>query len=346
MPKVNIQIIDPTRYQRWDDLLLTNPDTTFFHTSGWCQVLVESYGYKPLYFTLIEKERLVGLLAVMEISSWFTGKRGVSLPFADHCPVVAREKAMFETLFKAVADYGRQHGWKTLGLRGGNQYMKRESPNEIFLTHEFKLDIDDAVMLSNFRSSTRRNVKKAQKQDVNVSPHYSREAVREFHRLNCMTRKEHGLPPQPPRFFDNIHRHVISKKKGVVMLARKNDTVIAGAVYFWGGEKAIYKYGASDHRYQKLRANNLVMWEAIKYCAKKGFNSLDFGRTELDHEGLRRFKLAWGTSEEKSQYYKYDFKQGAFITESPKVKSSYSIFNNMPLPLLKLTGRVLYRHIG
>jgi len=61
---------------------------------------------------------------------------------------------------------------------------------------------------------------------------------------------------------------------------------------------------------------------------------------------LRRFKLGWGTSETKSAYYKYDLKRGVFVSGTPKAKSSYAFFNNMPMPLLKLTGRVLYKHVG
>ena len=38
----------------------------------------------------------------------------------------------------------------------------------------------------------------------------------------------------------------------------------------------IYKYGASDERHQNLRANNRVMWEAIRRHAADGFAILDF----------------------------------------------------------------------
>ena len=50
-------------------------------------------------------------------------------------------------------------------------------------------------------------------------------------------------------------------------------------------------------KYQNLRANNLVMWEAIKYYSAKGFELFSFGITKPDNEGLRKFKLGWGASE-------------------------------------------------
>jgi hypothetical protein len=39
---MNIQIINPTLYPHWDDLLITNPETTFFHTAAWAKVLREA----------------------------------------------------------------------------------------------------------------------------------------------------------------------------------------------------------------------------------------------------------------------------------------------------------------
>jgi len=50
----------------------------------------------------------------------------------------------------------------------------------------------------------------------------------------------------------------------MVVLASFDQENVAGAIYFHLGEKAVFKYGASDKKFQHLRANNLVMWEAIK----------------------------------------------------------------------------------
>jgi len=346
VPKTNIQIIDPTKHKSWDELLKTNPSSSFFHTSGWAKVLTESYGYKPLYFTQIDNGKLTGLLAVMEVNSYLTGKRGVSLPFTDHCPVIAKNQKAFDTLLDKAIDHGRKNGWKTLGIRGGESFLQKETASESFLIHELKLDSDEKALLSKFRSSTRRNIKKAKKQAVTVKSRQTPEAMHTFYRLNCLTRKDHGLPPQPSIFFDNVQRHIISKDNGVVMLASFKDETIASAVYFHHGEGVMYKYGASNKKYQQLRANNLVMWDAVKAFAAAGSKNFDFGRTELEHTGLLQFKRGWGTTEKLLYYYKYDFKKDAFVAEASSVKSSYAVFRNMPIPMLKLAGRILYKHIG
>ena len=88
------------------------------------------------------------------------------------------------------------------------------------------------------------------------------------------------------------------------------------------------------------------MWEAIKHFSKNGCRTFDFGRTDLDHKGLLQFKRGWGTTEGTLHYYNYDLSRKKFVTKYPRIKTSYRIFRNMPMPLLKLAGRILYKHIG
>ena len=88
------------------------------------------------------------------------------------------------------------------------------------------------------------------------------------------------------------------------------------------------------------------MWQAVKWFGEKGFSSFNFGRTEPENTGLLQFKRGWRPVEEKIPYYKYDYKQSAFITTGPNLKTSYSLFHHLPLPALKLLGTLLYRHVG
>jgi hypothetical protein len=45
-------------------------------------------------------------------------------------------------------------------------------------------------------------------------------------------------------------------------------------------------------------------------------------------------------------YYKHDLAKGAFVNADNTFKSSYSLFKITPLPLLRLSGNLLYRHVG
>ena len=168
-----------------------------------------------------------------------------------------------------------------------------------------------------------------------------------FHGLLCRTRRRHGVPPQPWRFFQNIARHVLTRDQGWVVLARQGRVPVAGAVFFQFGRTVIYKFGASDHRFQHLRANNFVMWEAIKRFAQQGCDFVDLGRTSLDNEGLRRYKLGWGARERRVDYVRYDRRAHAFVTVSDGSAGWHNrIFRVLPVALARLVGAALYRHVA
>lgn len=318
----------------------------------------------------------------MEVKSFLTGNRGVSLPFTDLCPLIISNENSFKLMFDAAMDLGRKNKWKTVEFRNNLNssnlapctlhrepmayslapctvrpeplaYSLQPSASQLpglpaftsFITHDLKLKMNPEDIFCGFRDSTRRNIKKAEKKGVRVEICQSLDAVKSFYRLNCATRKNHGLPPQPFRFFDAIFRHILSAGKGIVVLASHLKRIIAGAVYFHFRDSAVFKYGASDKTCQHLRPNNLVMWEAIKWYAQKGYQNLHFGRTDREHEGLLQFKRGWGAAEGILNYYTYDLNQNAFIAEKA-FRTSYPLLKITPLPLLKLAGRLLYRHVG
>lgn len=340
-----IEILNPIDYVGWDELLASNRECTFFHTSAWAKVLCQTYHYRPLYFTVLDNNKLLALFPIMEVKSMLTGVRGVSLPFTDYCEPINASGIELLDIISFVAEYARKHHWKFIESRGG--HYPGETPSTSVCRHTLDLTLGVAEIFSRFDSSTKRNIKKSRREGVKVNICRSLDAIKKYYRLHCITRKRHALPPQPGAFFRNIYEHVISKNLGFVALAFHGKTNIAGSIFFNFQDKCSYKFGASDYTYQHLRANNLVMWEAIKWYAQNGYRSLCLGRTMLDNTGLRRFKTGWGVDEQIINYYKYDLRRDAFMAKTLHPKKAYRhIFGRMPIPLLRALGYLLYKHAG
>jgi lipid II:glycine glycyltransferase (peptidoglycan interpeptide bridge formation enzyme) len=196
-------------------------------------------------------------------------------------------------------------------------------------------------------SSVRRAIRKADQSSLSVEISSSPESARAFYDLLRLTRRRHGLPPQPISFFQNIQRHVLSLGLGSIVLAKLNHQAVAGALFVRSGKKAIFKFGASDERHQQHRPNNLVMWRAIEWLANSGCTSLDFGRTSLANTGLRQYKLGWGTAEAELQYYRFDMRNSAFVTDKDDSIGWHNrVFRLLPLPVSRLAGEFAYRHLA
>ncbi len=344
---MNFQILDPTQHPNWDELLVSITGSTFFHTSSWARVLKEAYGFTPKYFTEFDANRISTLIPLMEVPTSFRGRKGISLPFTDYCDPLVSDKINFQEALNVVLAEGKERNWKYLELRNIKDLSPFAFPSLTYLGHTLNLSNKEDQIFSSFRDSTRRNIKKAVKEGVKAEINNSLESVKKFYKLNCMTRKQHGLPPQPFRFFEKMHGIVVSKNLGNVILGSYGQEAIAGAVFLHFNNKAVFKYGASDIAYQKLRANNLVMWEAIKWYSQKGYKSLCFGRTEPENHGLIQFKSGWGTTEKKINYYQYDFGKQGFISGRSRVTGFHNkIFRRMPIPLLRAIGSIFYKHLG
>ena len=106
----------------------------------------------------------------------------------------------------------------------------------------------------------------------------------------------------------------------------------------------IYKYGASDRAALARRPNNLLFSEVIRWGCETGCRELDFGRTDLDHDGLREFKLGWG-SEETALHHTYAGMDPPSGDDSGVQRLAAPVIRHSPPIAGRLFG-ALYRHFG
>jgi len=340
--------LNPIRDPDWDDRLLQNGDESFFHTSEWAKVLNESFLYDPMYLSAGSGDRIDLLMPMMEIRSRLTGARGVSLPFTDFCPLFARDKDAIPAAIQEAIDAGTKKGWKYLEWRSPEP-LGEGIPSWIsFYVHQIDLRSPEEVLFAGLDDSNRRNIKKARKAGMAIRIDRTGETLEEFYRLNCLTRKRHGLPPQPYAFFNSTKKHLFSNGFAIILSAIFEGRTIAAAVFFHFGKQALFKYGASDTRYQNVRPNNLILWEAVQWYRAMGYETLNLGRTEFNNPGLLRFKRAWGARESSLNYLHYDLKAKAFLASPPASSGGLrtKCLTRTPVLLLRLAGKLLYRHAG
>jgi hypothetical protein len=136
-----LRLIDPLTAPDWDDRLASFPEATFFHTTAWARVLNSSYDYRPLYLAMHRGNRMISALPLMEVDSWLTGKRGVSLPFTDECvPLgVEDDPNAFPLLFQSAQTLGKKRQWRYLECRGGRTLLENVPASKTYFSHRLPL---------------------------------------------------------------------------------------------------------------------------------------------------------------------------------------------------------------
>jgi hypothetical protein len=338
---LQMRVVDPLRESAWDNVVALHRDAGCFHTSAWARVLHQTYHHRPFYLQFVDGQTLTALIPLMEVQSPFMGRRGVCLPFSDVCEPLMFQPELAGSLRDRLLCFAKQRRWRHVEIRGGQSFQLARDPSTKFYGHTLDLCSEPEEMLGRFASSVRRAIRKAERSKLSAVVVRNPQALRDFYQLHVQTRRRHGLPPQPLRFFLNIYEHIIKRGLGFIVLARHGARSVAAAVFFQFGKNALYKYGASDKMFQEFRPNNLVMWRGIQFLAHNGAEKLHFGRTDWENDGLRRFKLSWGAEEQTVGYFRVD-SSGQCLAAAPGNYAYKKIFSRLPLALNRLAGSMIY----
>jgi len=350
-PGIELEFVDPCADSAWDREAFSHPDATLFHGAAWARVLTATYGHRPRYCRFTRAGSLLALVPLMELRSPISGARGISLPFTDFCePLLFQNDAdqagnHLKPLVDLLAALACERSWKYFELRGGPLRQLSATPSVAFYGHSVNLTGAQALF-STLDPSVRRAIRKAERSAIDVTTADTREAMIEFYHLHALTRRRHGLPPQPISFFLNIHEQIVANDLGFISMVRSGRRAIAGAVFFHQGKNALYKFGASDDAFQHLRPNNLAMWRGMTHLVERGAATLHMGRTSLRNDGLRQFKLGWGATETTLEYFKFDTTSSSWAADADRVSGRHTaIFSRLPLPINRLMGRLIYPHL-
>lgn len=346
---MSVYQIDPVSDPRWLKFLESQDSASIFHTPNWLEALRLTYGYEPIALTTTEEGQLLqnGFLFCM-IRSFLTGSRLVSLPFSDHCqPLVGRSNDVAELLMH-LQSQRKSEGWKyveirpvtacELGLQSGM------AENESFYLHLLNLRPSaEEIYLSFHKSCVRRKVQRADRESLSLEQGTSKALLKKFYSLLVLTRRRHQLPPQPFSWFENLADCMGDKL--AVRVAFKDSRPIASILTLRYKKTVTYKYGCSDPQFHNLGGMPFLFWNAIQDAKAKGAEEFDFGRSDLDNEGLIAFKDNWGTTRSKLTYYRYPGTLSRYNSSS-LTRYGSKIFSLLPNACLTTAGKLLYRHIG
>jgi GNAT acetyltransferase-like protein len=343
---LQMRIRDPVNDPGWDHVIALHRDADCFHTGAWAKVLHQTYNHRPFYLQFSRGRRLAALIPLMEVRSPFTGRRGVCLPFSDACEPLIFDPEAVGLVRDRLVRFAQERRWKHLEIRGGKSFEFAPYGMANFYGHMLDLRSGIKELANRFASPVDRAIRKAERNDLSARVVRNRQAIDDFYRLHVQTRRRHGLSPQPNSFFVNIYEHIIRPGFGFTVLAHRDSRPIAAAIFFRFGKNALYKFGASDKKFQELRANNLVMWRGIQFLARTGAEKLHFGRTDCENDGLRRFKLLWGTEEETISYFRVD-PSGRECLAPARDDSGFhkKIFWRLPLVFNRVAGSMIYPYL-
>lgn len=353
-----IELLNTNKLKEWEDYVSFKRDCLIYHTLEWKDFQVSIFKYKTLYMiSRNSKGNIEAVLPMCSIRSPFTGRRLVSLPFSQFCgPIWSSEDALV-SLLKCVKKYLQKAGFDHLLIK-----MKKMLPSRVEkglglvkLTYFYESEIPfsgrtlQEVWRKFNKTSVRLAIKKAERENVQVTELQTNEELSQLSYLMSKSTKRHGLPPYPKDLFGRIHKNLVSKGMANIFLAKYRQKLIAGLVLFAYNAQAMPAYIFSDVDYLNKRPNNLLYWHAIKWSYENGSKVFDFGITSPYHLSLLNFKKRWGTSTYKIPYYllsKNTTGQMILDPSRPKFRFATKFWKFVPISFCDMIGPKLLWHFG
>ena len=161
----------------------------------------------------------------------------------------------------------------------------------LFTPTTFWIDLtpSEEELMKSFSSKTRYNIRLAERHGVKVKEDNSDKAFKKYLELTAETVNRQGFYAHSRRYHKLMWEEL--KKTGIahMLTAIYQKEIITTWILFVWKDFLYYPYGASTEKYKNVMANNLMMWEAIKFGKRLGLKTFDlWGREE--GKGFTKFK--------------------------------------------------------
>jgi CelD/BcsL family acetyltransferase involved in cellulose biosynthesis len=328
---------------RWQELVARSRDALPFHRPAWLEILADCYGFRPFVLAVPDAEgRLSAGVPLMEVKTPLRGRRWIALPFTDRCPPLVTSPEAGQGLAEALDGARHEAGIDRLEIRS-RVVGPGFADGIVAVSHLLDLGPGYDAVERSFAPATRRNLRRAQREGLELRLADSEDCIVSiFYELQARTRRRLGVPVQPRRYFRALWRLGLEQGLGYALLVFQRGRPIAGAVLLVAGETVVYKYGASDDRSWELRPNNLLFGEAIRRACEDGAAVFDFGRSDLEHAGLRAFKAGWGASEVPLVYTSTGQRPAPAGSFASRLASA--ALRRAPIRMSRALGETLYRY--
>lgn len=305
---MEVTISENVEYNKWNELLENCNDATIFQTQEMLDVLRKSFdNYRIRYIIASEDNKIVCGMPIIRIKrrtfcGCSTADWGTPVLLENNKVALKEVLEKFSSLssekgisYLSVNDYFDKCSFlKCLGFSAKRclyQIVDLETPFE----NMFKGKIS---------KSRRKNAQASIKRGVTVEEVITAEQVEEYYEMAKYTYATRGgALPYSLQFYQNVLE--IMSEKGLVKwhMARKNEKPIAATLHFIYKDMVFDLLDASYHEYQNFRANDLLVYNMMKWACENNFKYYNFGSSGENAEGLIEFKRIWGGVESHFPIY-------------------------------------------
>lgn len=342
-PGVLVQPLVATDCERWDRFVGAHPEATFFHKSGWREVIERAFRHKTHYLCAKVGEELEGVLPLAHIRSRLFGNALISLPFCAYGGLLASSDSAATALMGAARALAEELRVDYLELRNRAPRNPDWPTKNLYVTFSRTLDPDPDVNYKAIPRKQRAMVRKGIEAglEAQIDDHVDR-----FYSAYSTSVRNLGTPVFARRYFELLQ--TIFGSACEVLTVTQSGQAVASVMSFYFRDEVLPYYGGGTEAAREQKGNDFMYWELMRRASERGVRIFDYGRSKVD-SGSYRFKKHWGFAPEPL-FYEYYLVRAKTMPDispvNPKYRSFIELWRRIPLPVARLIGPMLARNLG
>ena len=338
----------------WEAYVAGHREASVYHVLAWRDIVRAGFGYQSWYLLARNSGNglTCGALPLFLVRTPFS-RRLVAVPFRDRGGVLWDTPEAFSALVRHTREIACVAGASVICLKSVAPYPEKEA-KALGLTESrywvrSVANIDNVSVEDLWRkigAKNRNMVRQAQKRGLeceHLQP--TADNLSDWHRLHVVTQQRLGIPPFPLRFFTAM-ADCLQRSDGFALLGVRGGKALHSAtILLLHRETAIYAYSASDHLGQDWRANDLMLFQTMRFLIERRIRTFDMGSDSPLQDSLLFFKRKWLAQQAAIPHYNF----GAMTrmdSSDAHYRFARRVLSLMPRPVLTRLGTAISRYFG
>jgi hypothetical protein len=282
----------------WEQVALTSPETTFFHTPLWHKIVVKTYKHYRIAtkeFTFDDGTRALIPFIQTKKGGLFKGKERLKSSVFNMYGGIISDKTLSTVQQNQIFNY-------LISLKAnisimGNPFSDYKLPMSFNCKEDFTdviaLDKGEEYIFQRLSRNARKSIRRAIKREVTVRTIQTEEEIKGYYEVYRDTINRWGDATKyiyPQEIFLNIFRDAGDALK--IWVAEKNGKMIAVLTVFYWNNLVTPFHTASLKDYFDCCPNNILHMEVIKDAINKNYRYYDFGPSGGE-DGVVQFKKSF-----------------------------------------------------
>lgn len=340
---LTVHRLKPGQLQRWDHFVEQAAEASFFHLSGWKEVIEKAFGHRTYYMYTEENGRINGILPLVHVHSRLFGSALTSTPFCVYGGIIASSDQAATALEKAACTLATELGVDYLEMRNCSQKNPDWPTKNLYVTFRKEIDPDPEKNFLAIPRKQRAMVRKGMSAGLECNLD---ENIDSFYDIYSASVHSLGTPVFSKLYFKTLKDVFGSSCE--ILITKREGRPVSGVMSFYFRDEVLPYYGGGTAEARRTKGYDFMYWDLMRRASEGGVRIFDYGRSKVD-TGSYRFKKHWGFSPEPL-YYEYFLVKAREMPNLSPANPKYHYFietwKRLPLSLTRVLGPMLARNLG